>query len=39
MVKAALVMEAGKFSSFATFLQAFFLITCIEKESEFIYGG
>jgi len=28
MVKAALVMEAGRFSSLATFRQAFFLITC-----------
>ena len=28
IVKAALVIDAGKLSSFATFLQAFFLITC-----------
>lgn len=30
MVNAALVIEAGKLSSLATFLQAFFLITCQE---------
>ena len=28
MVNAALVIEAGKLSSLATFLHAFFLITC-----------
>ena len=28
IVKAALVIDAGRFNSFATFLHAFFFITC-----------
>ena len=31
MVNAALVMEAGRLSSFATARHAFFLITCVRK--------
>jgi len=32
MVNAALVIDAGRLSSLATFLHAFFLITCIDMK-------
>ena len=34
MVNAALVMEAGRFNSFATALHAFFLITCKHRHTH-----